>query len=129
MTKFRPEKYGLASDKLLNGELRKTRGYLNERISYILGRMDMLEKDFAACDFVAPTEDVDAPLNFQIEAGKFSFNPEKCDEPVPKPSKENATRPQSEMVAPKGDGIEANGEPNLVLPNEVQDQEYVPSDD
>lgn len=76
MTKFRPEKYNMASTSQLDKKIKETRGYLNERISYILSRMDMLETDFAACNLFAPTEDVDAPGHIPMELGKFSFNPE-----------------------------------------------------
>ena len=77
MQKFRPEKYNMASKSLMEARLKETVGYLNERISFVLGRMEMLERDFSACDIVAPTVDAGAPSHLKIEEGKVAFDPFK----------------------------------------------------
>ena len=80
MQKFRPEKYNMASKSLLDLSLKKTVAYLNERISFVLGRMDMLERDFTACDIVAPTENAGVPTHLKFEEGKVAFDASLCDD-------------------------------------------------
>lgn len=53
---FDPTEHGMVSKHMLDDSLSEYRDWLNERLRIIIGRMDTVERDFAAVSCIARTE-------------------------------------------------------------------------